>query len=46
MIVLEQYGVRLIRIQEKDIELIRYWRNQADIINYMEYIIILLLLAN
>lgn len=37
MIVLEQYGVRLIRIQEKDIELIRYWRNQADIINYMEY---------
>jgi RimJ/RimL family protein N-acetyltransferase len=37
MIVLEQYGVRLTRLQKKDIELVRYWRNQADITNYMEY---------
>ena len=37
MIVLEQYGVKLIRLQKKDIELVRYWRNQADITNYMEY---------
>ena len=37
MLILEQYGVRLRRIEEKDIELIRYWRNQSDIANYMEY---------
>jgi UDP-4-amino-4,6-dideoxy-N-acetyl-beta-L-altrosamine N-acetyltransferase len=37
MLILEQYGVRLVRIQEKDIELVRYWRNQSDIANYMEY---------
>lgn len=37
MLVLEQYGVRLVRVQEADIELVRYWRNQADIMNYMEY---------
>jgi UDP-4-amino-4,6-dideoxy-N-acetyl-beta-L-altrosamine N-acetyltransferase len=37
MLILEQYGVRLVRIQEKDIELIRYWRNQSDIANHMEY---------
>ena len=37
MIVLEQYGVKLTRLQEKDIELVRYWRNQSDIANYMEY---------
>ena len=37
MLILEQYGVRLIRIQEKDIELVRNWRNQSDIVNYMEY---------
>jgi RimJ/RimL family protein N-acetyltransferase len=37
MIVLEQYGVKLVRLQEPDIELVRYWRNQSDITNYMEY---------
>ena len=37
MLILEQYGVRLVRIQEKDIELVRNWRNQSDIANYMEY---------
>ncbi|HEX8517262.1 MAG TPA: GNAT family N-acetyltransferase [Bacteroidia bacterium] len=37
MLILEQYGVRLVRIEEKDIELVRYWRNQSDIANYMEY---------
>lgn len=37
MIILEQYGVKLIRIQEKDIELIRYWRNQSEITNHMEF---------
>lgn len=37
MLILEQYGVRLVRIQEKDIELIRSWRNQSDVSNFMEY---------
>ena len=37
MIVLEQYGVKLTRLQLKDIELVRYWRNQSNIANYMEY---------
>lgn len=37
MLILEQYGVRLVRLQEKDIEMVRNWRNQSDIINYMEY---------
>jgi UDP-4-amino-4,6-dideoxy-N-acetyl-beta-L-altrosamine N-acetyltransferase len=37
MIVLEQYGVKLVRLREKDIELVRYWRNQSDIANFMEY---------
>lgn len=37
MLVLKQYGVTLNRIRETDIELIRYWRNQIDIMNFMEY---------
>ncbi len=37
MIALEQYGVKLTRLQQKDIELIRYWRNQHDVSMYMEY---------
>lgn len=37
MLILEQYGVRLVRVQEKDIEMVRNWRNQSDIANYMEY---------
>ncbi len=37
MLILEQYGVRLVRVQEKDIELIRTWRNQPDVAGFMEY---------
>lgn len=37
MLILEQYGVRLVRVQKKDIELIRNWRNQSDVANFMEY---------
>lgn len=37
MLILEQYGVRLVRIQEKDIELIRTWRNNPDVAGFMEY---------
>lgn len=37
MLILEQYGVRLVRIQEQDIELVRSWRNQSDVSNFMEY---------
>jgi UDP-4-amino-4,6-dideoxy-N-acetyl-beta-L-altrosamine N-acetyltransferase len=37
MLTLEQYGVKLIRLQEEDIELVRHWRNQAEVNNYMEY---------
>lgn len=37
MLVLEQYGVKLVRLQKEQIELVRYWRNQSDIVNYMEY---------
>jgi hypothetical protein len=37
MLTIEQYGVKLIRLQQEDIELVRYWRNQRDIANYMEY---------
>jgi RimJ/RimL family protein N-acetyltransferase len=31
------YGVKLSRLQEKDIELVRYWRNSETIRQYMEY---------
>lgn len=37
MLILEQYGVRLVRVQEKDIEQIRNWRNQEDVARFMEY---------
>ena len=37
MLILEQYGVKLVRLQKEDIELVRHWRNQSDIANYMEY---------
>lgn len=37
MLILEQYGVRLVRVQEKDIELIRTWRNDPDVAGFMEY---------
>ena len=37
MLILEQYGVTLKSITADDIELVRYWRNQSDIVNFMEY---------
>lgn len=37
MLILEQYGVKLIRLREEDIELVRNWRNQSSVANYMEY---------
>lgn len=37
MLVLKQYGITLTRIDETNIELVRYWRNQSDILNFMEY---------
>lgn len=37
MLIIEQYGVKLVRLQKEHIELVRYWRNQSDIANYMEY---------
>lgn len=37
MLIIEQYGVRLVRVQEKDIELIRTWRNNPDVAHFMEY---------
>ena len=39
--IVEQYGVKYIRVREEDIELIRYWRNQPfirDTMQYKEYI--------
>ncbi|MBC7865793.1 MAG: GNAT family N-acetyltransferase [Bacteroidia bacterium] len=35
--IVEQYGVRYLRIQEKDLELIRYWRNQPYIRSTMQF---------
>lgn len=37
MLTLRQYGIRLIRLQEEDIELVRNWRNQHEIASKMEY---------
>ncbi len=37
MLILEQYGVRLLRVQESDIERIRTWRNDPAVANFMEY---------
>jgi hypothetical protein len=37
MLIIEQYGIKLIRLEREHIELVRYWRNQSDIANYMEY---------
>ena len=37
MLSIQQYGIKLIRLSEKDIEMVRCWRNQSDINNYMEY---------
>ncbi len=35
--IVTQYNTILKRVELEDIELIRYWRNQASIRNYMEY---------
>jgi len=35
--IIEQYGIRLKRITQQDIELIRYWRNHPDIRKNMAY---------
>jgi RimJ/RimL family protein N-acetyltransferase len=37
MLILEQYGVKLTRLQREDIELVRHWRNHPDISSHMEY---------
>lgn len=37
MLILEQYGIKLCRVQKEDIELIRKWRNQKCVSEYMEY---------
>jgi UDP-4-amino-4,6-dideoxy-N-acetyl-beta-L-altrosamine N-acetyltransferase len=39
--IVEQYGLKYIRVREEDIELIRYWRNQPfirDTMQFKEYI--------
>ncbi len=35
--ILEQYNIKLTRLLESEIELVRYWRNQPHIRNQMEY---------
>lgn len=37
MLILEQYGIKLIRLQHEDIELVRNWRNKNEIASKMEY---------
>jgi len=37
MLTLEQYGVRLVRLNFGDLELVRYWRNHSDVAEFMEY---------
>lgn len=37
MLTLEQFGVKLKRLQENDIELVRNWRNQTELNSFMEY---------
>lgn len=37
MLIIEQYGIRLSRVQKQDIEMIRKWRNQKCVSDYMEY---------
>ncbi|MHB8258780.1 MAG: hypothetical protein ACYDCN_01905 [Bacteroidia bacterium] len=37
MLIIQQYGVKLSRLTTEDIELVRYWRNQSDVANYMEH---------
>lgn len=35
--IVEQYGLRYIRVREEDIEVLRYWRNQEFIRNTMQF---------
>lgn len=35
--IITQYNIILKRVESKDIELIRYWRNQPSVRNYMEF---------
>ena len=35
--ILENYGVKLVRLTEDKIELVRSWRNTSDVRQYMEY---------
>lgn len=37
MLILEQYGVKLVRLSREGLELVRYWRNHPDISSYMEF---------
>ena len=37
MLIIKQYGVKLKRLQLKDIELVRYWRNQEHVVKNMEF---------
>lgn len=37
MLILEQYGAKLVRLTQENLELVRNWRNQSDITHYMEY---------
>ncbi len=37
MLILEQYGVKLSRLTEHDLELVRYWRNQHEVARHMAY---------
>lgn len=37
MLIIRQYGINLIRIEEKDIELVRQWRNSPMVAAQMEY---------
>jgi UDP-4-amino-4,6-dideoxy-N-acetyl-beta-L-altrosamine N-acetyltransferase len=37
MVIRSKYGVVLERLQKKDIELVRQWRNDPEIVQHMEY---------
>ncbi len=37
MLTIEQYGVKLRRLQIEDIELVRFWRNQEHVVKNMEF---------
>jgi len=37
MLILKQFDVRLIRLSEEDLEMVRLWRNDAHVVNQMVY---------